>query len=39
MIQIRPISDLTNKYLEIKNNVENGDTVFLTKMDINVWFF
>lgn len=31
MMQIRPVSDLRNKYPEIENIVRNGDPVFLTK--------
>lgn len=31
MINIRPVSDLRNKYLEIEALVEKGDPVFLTK--------
>ncbi len=31
MIQIRPVSDLRNKYSEIESIVKNGDPVFLTK--------
>ncbi len=31
MIQIRPVSDLRNKYPEIESIVKNGDPVFLTK--------
>ena len=30
-MQIRPVSDLRNKYPEIENIVRNGDPVFLTK--------
>ena len=31
MIQIRPVSDLRNKYLEIETTVKGGEPVFLTK--------
>lgn len=31
MIQIRPVSDLRNKYLEIENIVNSGEPVYLTK--------
>jgi len=31
MIQIRPVSDLRNKFPEIEDVVVNGDPVFLTK--------
>lgn len=31
MMQIRPVSDLRNKYPEIESIVKNGDPVFLTK--------
>ena len=31
MIQIRPVSDLRNKYLEIETTVKRGEPVFLTK--------
>jgi len=31
MIQIRPVSDLRNKYPEIENIVANGNPVYLTK--------
>ena len=31
MIQIRPVSDLRNKYPEIEKAVVGGDPVFLTK--------
>lgn len=31
MIQIRPVSDLRNKFPEIEGVVNNGDPVFLTK--------
>jgi len=31
MIQIRPISDLRNKFTEIEGAVVNGEPVFLTK--------
>ncbi|MBQ1207113.1 MAG: type II toxin-antitoxin system Phd/YefM family antitoxin [Lachnospiraceae bacterium] len=31
MIQIRPVSDLRNKYPEIEKAVAGGDPVFLTK--------
>lgn len=31
MIQIRPVSDLRNKYPEIEKAVGGGDPVFLTK--------
>ena len=31
MMQIRPVSDLRNKYTDIETVVQGGDTVFLTK--------
>lgn len=31
MIQIRPISDLRNKFTEIEKEVKKGDPVYLTK--------
>jgi len=31
MIQIRPVSDLRNKFPEIENLVKEGDPVYLTK--------
>ena len=31
MIQIRPVSDLRNKFTEIENIVKSGDPVYLTK--------
>ncbi|MDR0854484.1 MAG: type II toxin-antitoxin system Phd/YefM family antitoxin [Clostridiales Family XIII bacterium] len=31
MIQIRPVSDLRNKFPEIENVVKNGNPVYLTK--------
>ena len=31
MIQIRPVSDLRNKFPEIENLVNEGDPVYLTK--------
>ena len=31
MIQIRPVSDLRNKFPEIENLVSNGNPVYLTK--------
>ena len=31
MIQIRPVSDLRNKFTEIENTVKNGAPVYLTK--------
>ena len=31
MIQIRPASDLRNKFTEIENIVKSGDPVYLTK--------
>ena len=31
MIQIRPVSDLRNKFPEIENAVSNGQPVYLTK--------
>jgi len=31
MIQIRPVSDLRNKFTEIEGAVVNGEPVFLTK--------
>jgi prevent-host-death family protein len=31
MIQIRPISDLRNKFTEIENVVRDGEPVYLTK--------
>lgn len=31
MIQIRPVSDLRNKFTEIENTVKTGSPVYLTK--------
>lgn len=31
MMQIRPVSDLRNKFTEIENTVKTGSPVFLTK--------
>ncbi len=31
MIQIRPVSDLRNKFAEIENVVKEGEPVYLTK--------
>lgn len=31
MIQIRPVSDLRNKFTDIEKIVQNGDPVYLTK--------
>jgi prevent-host-death family protein len=31
MIQIRPVSDLRNKFLEIEDVVKQGEAVYLTK--------
>lgn len=31
MIQIRPVSDLRNKFTDIENTVKTGEPVFLTK--------
>ena len=31
MINIRPVSDLRNKFTDIEKNVSNGEPVFLTK--------
>ncbi len=31
MIEIRPVSDLRNKFTDIENTVKNGEPVFLTK--------
>lgn len=31
MMEIRPISDLRNRYTEIENIVKQGDPVYLTK--------
>jgi len=31
MIQIRPVSDLRNKFTEIENAVSGGEPVYLTK--------
>lgn len=31
MMQIRPISDLRNKFTEIERSVQDGDPVYLTK--------
>lgn len=31
MIDIRPVSDLRNKFSEIENTVKNGQPVYLTK--------
>ena len=31
MLQIRPVSDLRNKFTEIERTVNNGEPVYLTK--------
>ena len=31
MIQIRPVSDLRNKFTDIEKTVQNGEPVYLTK--------
>lgn len=31
MLQIRPVSDLRNKFTEIENTVKRGEPVYLTK--------
>ena len=31
MVQIRPVSDLRNKFTDIEKTVQSGDPVFLTK--------
>jgi prevent-host-death family protein len=31
MIQIRPVSDLRNRFTDIENTVKSGDPVYLTK--------
>ena len=31
MIQIRPVSDLRNKFTDIENTVQSGEPVYLTK--------
>ncbi len=31
MIQIRPVSDLRNKFTDIENTVKSGEPVYLTK--------
>ncbi len=31
MIQIRPVSDLRNKFADIEKTVQNGEPVYLTK--------
>ena len=31
MIQIRPVSDLRNKFTEIENTVKTGEPVYMTK--------
>ena len=31
MIQIRPVSDLRNKFTDIEKEVQNGEPIFLTK--------
>ncbi len=39
MIQIRPVSDLRNKFPEIETLVNSGNPVYLTKMDMELWLF
>ena len=39
MIQIRPVSDLRNKFPEIEKAVGGGDPVYLTKMVMEQWLF
>lgn len=37
MIQIRPVSDLRNKFPEIETIVNAGNPVYLKKMDMALW--
>ena len=39
MIQIRPVSDLRNKFPDIEKAVGGGEPVFLTKMDMAQWLY
>ncbi|MDR0929667.1 MAG: type II toxin-antitoxin system prevent-host-death family antitoxin [Oscillospiraceae bacterium] len=37
MLQIRPVSDLRNKFPEIESDVNKGEPVFLTKNGTAQW--
>ena len=39
MIQIRPVSDLRNKFTDIEKIVNTGEPVYLTKMAMVPWMF
>ena len=39
MIQIKPVSDLRNKFTEIEKLVNEGTPVYLTKMAMVLWLF
>lgn len=39
MIQIRPVSDLRNKFPEIEKAVGGGEPVYLTRMVMVRWLF
>lgn len=39
MIQIKPVSDLRNKFPDIEKIVNEGEPVYLTKMDMVQWLY
>ena len=39
MIQIRPVSDLRNKFPEIEMLVNEGQPVYLSKTDMDQWLY
>lgn len=39
MIQIRPVSDLRNKFLDIEKAVGSREPLYLTKMNTELWWF
>lgn len=39
MINIRPVSDLRNKFTEIEDTVKQGKPVYLTKTATALWWF
>lgn len=38
MLDIRPVSDLRNKFSEIEETVKSGQPVYLTKMAMVPWW-
>lgn len=39
MLQIRPVSDLRNKFPDIERIVNAGEPVYLTKTDMEQWWY